>query len=200
MKEYIRKTREERKAEIRAAALDVFLAKGYKNTTMEDVINATSLSKGGFYHYYSSTKEILIDIMKLSNYRFIEGSVKLEKKTSRQEIREVLTQSTLDRILGEKPERKLYLMFAYEMIYDPDFEKIYLQLEQESFALFEKAIRKQLPDFAFDSLKAKIQFLSRLINAVVLAQKMFSDKQVFQNNRDKLEEIFDALYRDILDG
>lgn len=63
---------------------------------------------------------------------------------------------------------------------------------------FEKAVRQKLPDFAFDNLKAKGQFLSRLINAVVLAQKMFSDKDIFQNNRDKLEEIFDALYRDVL--
>ncbi|WP_220607934.1 helix-turn-helix domain-containing protein [Methanobrevibacter oralis] len=35
------------------AALKVFLKKGYSNATMEDIINETSLSKGGFYYYFN---------------------------------------------------------------------------------------------------------------------------------------------------
>ena len=51
---YERHTREERRNEILLGALEVFLQKGYRDTTMEDIIKNTSLSKGGFYHYYKN--------------------------------------------------------------------------------------------------------------------------------------------------
>ncbi|WP_197017444.1 TetR family transcriptional regulator [Methanobrevibacter oralis] len=35
------------------AVFKVFLKKGYFNVTMEDIINETSLSKGGFYYYFN---------------------------------------------------------------------------------------------------------------------------------------------------
>ncbi len=63
MGQRVKKTREERTQEILDAATDVFLEKGFKQTTMEDIIRRTSLSKGGFYYYYKSTREILLDVM-----------------------------------------------------------------------------------------------------------------------------------------
>lgn len=54
---------QDRKQEIMQAAGDVFIAKGFSNTTMEDVIAKTTLSKGGVYHYYKNTLDILRDIM-----------------------------------------------------------------------------------------------------------------------------------------
>ncbi len=57
------KSKRERKKEIMEAAKSVFLEKGFEKTTMEDIIAETSLSKGGFYHYYASTTDILHDLM-----------------------------------------------------------------------------------------------------------------------------------------
>ena len=57
------KAKSERKKEILEAATKIFLKKGFEKTSMEDIIAATSLSKGGFYHYYSNTTDILHDLM-----------------------------------------------------------------------------------------------------------------------------------------
>lgn len=39
------------------------MAKGFANTTMEDLIRESGLSKGGFYHYYKSTTDVIYDMM-----------------------------------------------------------------------------------------------------------------------------------------
>ena len=40
-----------------AAAL-LFIQKGYQNTTLQDIIDATKLSKGAVYHHFRSKEEI----------------------------------------------------------------------------------------------------------------------------------------------
>ena len=55
-----RKPREERINEITQAAIDVFLEKGYENTTMDAIARRAGMSKGGLYHYFSSKDMVLI--------------------------------------------------------------------------------------------------------------------------------------------
>lgn len=42
-----------------ATAESLFLAKGYQETTMQDIMNHTGLSKGAIYHYFDSKDKIL---------------------------------------------------------------------------------------------------------------------------------------------
>ena len=51
------------KREIREASKKCFLDKGFQNTTMEDVITEIGMSRGGVYHHYASTTEMLKDLM-----------------------------------------------------------------------------------------------------------------------------------------
>ncbi|MDO5717323.1 MAG: TetR/AcrR family transcriptional regulator, partial [Tissierellia bacterium] len=63
MVKFKRLSPEERKRQICIAAKEVFLEKGFHNTTMEDVIAASKMSKGGVYNYYKSTTDMLYDLM-----------------------------------------------------------------------------------------------------------------------------------------
>ena len=54
---------DERKQAIKHAAIRIFVEQGFENTTMEDLIKESGLSKGGFYHYYKNTTDILHGIM-----------------------------------------------------------------------------------------------------------------------------------------
>ncbi len=58
-------TPEERKAQIIQTALRLFAVKGYENTTVNNIIEETGISKGGFYHHYSSKEGLLEDIAQL---------------------------------------------------------------------------------------------------------------------------------------
>lgn len=55
-----RKSKEERIDDIVNAAMDVFLEKGYENTTMETIAQKAGVSKGGLYHHFKSKEMILM--------------------------------------------------------------------------------------------------------------------------------------------
>ena len=50
---------EVRRAELIDCAQRLFLAKGYERTTINDVIAATGLSKGAFYHHFRAKEDLL---------------------------------------------------------------------------------------------------------------------------------------------
>jgi len=50
---------DERREEILQAGCRLFLAKGYENTTMRDVMRELDIAKGTIYHYFKSKEELL---------------------------------------------------------------------------------------------------------------------------------------------
>ncbi|GCE28428.1 TetR family transcriptional regulator [Dictyobacter alpinus] len=55
---------ESKKREILAVAEKLFLAKGYEQTSIDDVLKECGISKGGFYHYFKSKDEMLSESIK----------------------------------------------------------------------------------------------------------------------------------------
>jgi AcrR family transcriptional regulator len=53
------KAPEVRRAELVDCAQGLFLTRGYERTTINDVITATGLSKGAFYHHFRAKEELL---------------------------------------------------------------------------------------------------------------------------------------------
>lgn len=54
----------ERKTEIMDKALELFIEKGYDNTSINEIVNSLSIAKGTFYHYFTSKEEILGELLK----------------------------------------------------------------------------------------------------------------------------------------
>jgi AcrR family transcriptional regulator len=46
-----------------AAAMEVFASKGYHGTSVDDIVSASDTSKGAFYHYFPSKKEIFLTLV-----------------------------------------------------------------------------------------------------------------------------------------
>lgn len=53
------KNPEETQERIVDAAIKLFIEKGYEQTTIQDILDALNLSKGGLYHHFKSKEEIL---------------------------------------------------------------------------------------------------------------------------------------------
>jgi AcrR family transcriptional regulator len=53
------KNPEERKAEFITAAEELFLEKGFENTSVDDIVARVGVAKGLFYYYFSSKEELL---------------------------------------------------------------------------------------------------------------------------------------------
>ncbi len=55
--------REERRRQIRSAALKVFVEKGFQQTRIQDITNAAGVSTGTFYIYYKTKRELFLDVI-----------------------------------------------------------------------------------------------------------------------------------------
>ena len=62
----------ERRDQIIEAAERLFYEKGYEQTSVHDVLDALSLSKGGFYHYFQSKIELLEAVCRRQSVRDAE--------------------------------------------------------------------------------------------------------------------------------
>ena len=62
----------ERRDQIIDAAERLFYEKGYEQTSVQDVLDALSLSKGGFYHYFQSKIELLEAVCRRQSVRDAE--------------------------------------------------------------------------------------------------------------------------------
>ncbi len=58
-----KRPREERQQEILEAALRIFVRKGYADTRMDDIVEATGLSKGAIYHHFASKRELFVALI-----------------------------------------------------------------------------------------------------------------------------------------
>jgi AcrR family transcriptional regulator len=56
--------REKSLERIKSAALDLFVTKGYKETTVDEIAAQAGLSKGNIYHYFSSKHELGLDLLR----------------------------------------------------------------------------------------------------------------------------------------
>ena len=55
-----KESKEKRINDITDAAMEIFLKKGYENTTMESIAKKAGISKGGLYHHFKSKDMILM--------------------------------------------------------------------------------------------------------------------------------------------
>jgi TetR/AcrR family transcriptional regulator, transcriptional repressor for nem operon len=53
----------ETKEHILRVSFGLFLQKSYKEVTMKEIVEKTGVSKGAFYHYFSSKEEIFLEII-----------------------------------------------------------------------------------------------------------------------------------------
>ena len=69
---------EKRKQELLKIAYDMFLSRGYENTSVDEIIARAQIAKGTFYYYFPSKEKMLEDV--------IEMMIKSEAETARQII------------------------------------------------------------------------------------------------------------------
>jgi len=206
MPKFERKTKEERCREIIEAAKKVFLKKGYRNTTMEDIVAATSLSKGGLYQYYKNTKAIMFDIMQSGNSSRYSRSQEIIQAGLKNgsDVCEIITQAAMAKLFDTVPEKKLYLMFFSEIVYDKASEELHRKLEKQAFELLLQNLEVYKERFPYaDRIRRKLEnadvlFYSRLCIGIMTVYELFSDKEVFEDRRSEIHDIVYSFVRKFL--
>ena len=190
-----RMSQEDRKKEIRQAAMKVFLDKGFRNTVMNDIMEATGLSRGGLYHHYGSTYEILYDIMVEGNLNrrdiiqksiYDEGLILSPKLFSRMII---------DKILADNDYVKLYVMFLCELKENDDLKELYVKIKKESIQAF-----KELFSTLFNVLPSDetFEFMINIMNSGLMACEILNARENFTKNKIYLTEMIETYFINVM--
>ena len=185
LKEEKVKVGESRKREIREAAKTCFLNKGFQNTTMEDVITEIGMSRGGVYHHYSSTHEMLKDLMLDGNeYRsnlINEYLANNKCKDKEEQMAEILA----SKALAETDLMKLYAHLLQAKNYNKDLEDLYQELKFRTLNDL-NLIAKQLgieQDIFGDG------FLVNYINGLILSSEILSSRNSFDEHKQYIKDM-----------
>lgn len=163
-------SRDEKKLLILQAGIRVLKNKGVSNTSMNDIIRESGLSKGGVYHYFSSKNELLIEIFNyfievyaISNFSRLQNNTELQNKSALQQI-DILFQQH-ESVIDELGKDMSLLMDLYiEAMHNQALRKVFNQ--QYQFIL---GIVKTLIETAQQEGDIKKNINSTMISASLLA-------------------------------
>lgn len=177
---------EKRKEEIKKVAARVFVKLGFSNTTMEDLVRETGLSKGGFYYYYKNTTDIIYDLMVDGiNYRndIIKESLNIEKEVSIEFLAREMTKKVIDNttLTG------VYVEFLLAKKRNEKLNEVYKKLEYKTIESF-KNININLENYNV-SVK-KFELLAFFINSMILSSNILNARETLLKNKSVIEKMF----------
>jgi AcrR family transcriptional regulator len=115
--------------EIVAIAEKLFLEKGYEETTIDDILEHTGLSKGGFYHYFKSKEEVLtvsIDTLMQDMLAEFEPIVENQTLTAMEKLKLFMKKKAE----FQRPKKQFAKYLSVLMQSDMALYKYYLNLAQ----------------------------------------------------------------------
>ena len=179
------KVGEKRKLEILEAAKKCFLEKGFQNTTMEDVIEKVSLSKGGVYYHYGSTYEMIYDFMKLGiKYR---GEKNKTIDTSKLTTLDAITEMMMERIYDENEFKSIYAIFLKLQNEDKRLCEMFENLKETNTEILSSAFD---PNDKLSSI-FEDEFLVTFVNTLILGYESLNQKEIFIENKETIKKMLE---------
>lgn len=186
------KVGEKRKLEILEAAKKCFLEKGFQNTTMEDVIEKVSLSKGGVYYHYGSTYEMIYDFMKLGiKYR---GEKNKTIDTSKLTTLDAITEMMMERIYDENEFKSIYAIFLKLQNEDKRLCEMFENLKETNTEILSSAFD---PNDKLSSI-FEDEFLVTFVNTLILGYESLNQKEIFIENKKTIKKMLEGYLREKL--
>lgn len=183
-----RKSVSERRQEIQDVACELFLERGIQQTTMDEIVRRTSLSKGGVYHYYSNTYEILYDIMMAGNRYRIKtmGEWISSHQTLSHEVvgPEVIAQMLTDKVLYDVSQAKLYAMLVIAAHSDKRLARLYQDLLEACRIELNAFFAPLQNDQTWDD--KTFQGVTHIINMFIVSVQLLGAKEQLQAERHKV--------------
>jgi TetR/AcrR family transcriptional repressor of nem operon len=194
------------KEHILTVSLNLFLQKTFKEVTMKEIVETTGLSKGAFYHYFSSKEQVFEEVINHFYTDFIITDYSKFSQTS-------LVQFYTD-YLNEKNEKfdasnikggvenraftsnHYFLMFdAMKML--PDFKELRMQQQKNEAKAWVKIIEVAKKS---GEIKSKMDTDS-MVKLFIYSAKglglhcIMDDK--YYDSRKEIRKIWDALYNSL---
>jgi AcrR family transcriptional regulator len=186
-----RKPREKRINEITQAAIEVFLEKGYENTTMEAIAQKAGISKGGLYHYFPSKEMVLV----FANEKISEKVTEImESAQNCSTVREGIMHyiESYIRYWLENPQETAFLFLSIAKIMEkPELLKYYQQYTVDYIAFLEGAFTMGIQQGEFKEHNVRTSALT-LMAALdgILSYMLFDEGLILEEVLENFEEKF----------
>lgn len=180
---------EERKKELVKKAYELFITKGYENTSVEDIIESAGIAKGTYYYHFESKEQILEEVINM----MIDEGVERAKQILKSDL---------------KPEEKLvYTILALRIT--PEEQSVQDTIHTKENVILHKKVNDRIVDKAVPILseiarEAKKEGLfnlddnieERVRMTLILSNEMFDHNEINEKEVlvfiDTLEKIFGA--------
>jgi AcrR family transcriptional regulator len=138
------KTAAVRRAELIDVAQGLFLTRGYDRTTINDVIRATGLSKGAFYHHFRAKEDLLEAIAG----RFARESVGFAERLQADSQLDGLSRLNLLLALGRewKRDHLAELRAMFTTLLNPENAVLYHRIVEAVFSVLTPAAARIIAD------------------------------------------------------
>ena len=151
------KAKEDKKNQILDAAFSVFVEKGYSETTMDDIVCKSKMSKGAIYHYYNSKKDLFLSLIDhWEIYSFPDFYSKGSKDKSASEILMNLSEVVLNVFNKKKHVFLAEVEFWALANKDKDVRKKSRALYDKLLYLFDLILKKGVRQKEFNDMDTKV--------------------------------------------
>lgn len=155
------KVKDLKKNKILDAALQIFVKKGYAETRMDDIVKDSGVSKGAIYHYYSSKKDLFLDLINFWEEFYFPNI--LDKKYRNKKAAGKLREIAKDVILTFKDKKYVFLaeleiwsLANHDEAVRSRTKKLYTNL----IKLFSSIIKEGIENKEFKKINVNIAALS----------------------------------------
>lgn len=187
-----RLSKEKRREQIKGIALKLFIDNGYSKTTMDEIVQAVGISKGGMYHHFSNKEEIFLELLKDGN-EYRKNLVVEYMRENSQSRNEKIVEMLLDKILDKNQYKDLYTVFLMEIQSNEKFKRLFKKIYDEGIEDFIEFCKKEgLEEYVSIS---NYEF-TLLMNSLYIGLYLFDDFEM-SKLKEMLKTMFEAYLNDI---
>lgn len=181
--------KEIRKKELIKTAYDLFITKGYENTSVDAIIAKAGIAKGTYYYHFESKEQMLEEVIDMMIYNGIERAKQVVNSDLKMEEKLVYTILAL-RVSPEEQSVQNAIHTKENIILH---EKINNKIIDEATPLISSIVREGIKDGIFimdDNVEERVRM------SLILSNEMFDHTEITKESVyvfiDTLEKIYGA--------
>lgn len=187
-----RLSKEKRREQIKGIALKLFIDNGYSKTTMDEIVQAVGISKGGMYHHFSNKEEIFLELLKDGN-EYRKNLVVEYMRENSQSRNEKIVEMLLDKILDKNQYKDLYTVFLMEIQSNEKFKRLFKKIYDEGIEDFIEFCKKEGLEEYVSISNYEFTFL---MNSLYIGLYLFDDFEM-SKLKEMLKTMFEAYLNNI---
>ncbi|WP_174733639.1 TetR/AcrR family transcriptional regulator [Mesobacillus harenae] len=173
------------------AGLDLFTTKGFKETSILEIVESARVSKSTFYQFFSGKEDLLTSLcQRLADeiYNEVKAAVDSEETVNSKALKGI--RRYIEICFSEKETARLLLIVSAGV--SPDMEKIRLEVYERFAAMVFHAV--QLPETVTErQIKSASLAMVGAINQVVI-------HSLVDNGEQDIDELAELLTRIVMSG